>query len=77
MLVSVVFDNYINSDKVISIARNDSAPIRRMVQAAKDSGLAIDATCGKKTKSVIVMTSGHVILSALTTETIQNRFISV
>ncbi len=73
MFISIGFGNYINADKIVSYIRADAAPIKRMVQTAKDSGMAVDATCGKKTKTVIVMESGHVVLSSLTTETIQNR----
>ena len=60
-------------DKVVSIIRADAAPIKRMVQTAKDNNLAIDATCGRKTKCVLVMDSGHIVLSALLSETIENR----
>ena len=60
-------------DKVVSIIKADAAPIKRMVQAAKDNNLAVDATCGRKTKCVLVMESGHIVLSALLSETIENR----
>ena len=60
-------------DKVVSIIKADAAPIKRMIQAAKDNNLAIDATCGRKTKCVLVMESGHIVLSALLSETIENR----
>ena len=60
-------------DKVISIIRADAAPIKRMVQVAKDENMAVDATCGRKTKCILVMDSGHLVLSALLPETIENR----
>ncbi|MBQ2320397.1 MAG: DUF370 domain-containing protein [Lachnospiraceae bacterium] len=73
MLVNIGYGNVVNMDKVVSIIRADAAPIKRMVQTAKDNNLAIDATCGRKTKCVLVMDSGHIVLSALLSETIENR----
>lgn len=73
MLVNIGYGNVVNMDKVVSIIKADAAPIKRMVQAAKDNNLAIDATCGRKTKCVLVMESGHIVLSALLSETIENR----
>ena len=73
MLVNIGYGNIVNMDKVLSIIRADAAPIKRMVQVARDENLAIDATCGRKTKCVLVMDSGHVVLSALLPETIENR----
>ena len=59
---------------MISIVGPEAAPIKRMVQTAKDEGRAVDATCGRKTRAVLVMDSGHVVLSALQPETIWNRY---
>lgn len=73
MLVNIGYGNIVNMDKVVSIVRADAAPIKRMIQAARDSGQAIDATCGRKTKSVLVIESGQMILSALLPDTIENR----
>lgn len=73
MLVNIGYGNVVNMDKVISIIRADAAPIKRMVQVAKDENLAVDATCGRKTKCILVMDSGHIVLSALLPETIENR----
>ncbi len=73
MLVNIGFGNIINMDKVVGIIKADAAPIKRLVQTAKDANLAIDATCGRKTKCVLVMDSGHIVLSALLSETIENR----
>lgn len=73
MLVNIGYGNVVNMDKVISIIRADAAPIKRMIQVAKDENMAVDATCGRKTKCILVMDSGHVVLSALLPETIENR----
>lgn len=72
-LVNVGFGNVVNSSKIIGIISPEAAPIKRMVQTAKDTGLAIDATCGRRTKAVIVTESGHLILSSLLPETIAGR----
>lgn len=72
-LVNVGFGNVVNSGKIISIISPEAAPIKRMIQTAKDSGIAIDATCGRRTKAVIVTESGHLILSSLLPETIAGR----
>lgn len=72
-LVNVGFGNVVNSGKIISIISPEAAPIKRMIQAAKDTGMAIDATCGRRTKAVIVVESGHLILSSLLPETIAGR----
>lgn len=71
--INVGFGNVVNASKIIGIISPDAAPIKRMVQAAKDAGMAIDATCGRKTKAVIVTESGHFVLSALLPETIASR----
>ena len=65
MLINVGYGNIVNMDKVVSIIRTEAAPIKRMIQVAKDNNMAIDATCGRKTKCILVMDSGHVVLSAL------------
>ena len=71
--VNIGFGNAISKDKVVAVLTQDSAPIKRIIQDAKEKTVLIDATCGRKTKSVIVMNSGHVILSGLQLETITNR----
>lgn len=71
--VSVGYGNIVNAERVISVISSDAAPIKRMIQSAKDEGKAIDATCGRKTKSVLVMDSGHLLLSALLPETIGKK----
>lgn len=72
-LVNVGFGNIVNSNKIIAIIRPEAAPIKRMVQTAKDNGMAIDATCGRRTKAVLVTESGHLVLSSLLPETIAGR----
>lgn len=73
-LINIGFGNVVNSDKVIAVINPDSAPIKRMIQNAKDGGTAIDATQGRRTKSVIIMENQQCILSALQPETLTNRF---
>ena len=63
----------VNSQKVVSVVSPDAAPIKRLVQDTRDSGKLIDATSGKKTRSVIIAESGHIILSALSCEAVQTR----
>ena len=71
--VNVGFNNMINAERVIAVINSDSSPAKRLMQDAKDSGRAIDCTCGRKTRCVIIMDSDHVILSAIQAETITNR----
>ncbi|CVI72994.1 hypothetical protein NDGK_02812 [Clostridiales bacterium CHKCI001] len=73
MFVNIGFGNFINSTQIISISRFDSAPMKRLVQNAKDRGMSIDATQGRKTKSVIVTLGGYVVLSALLPDTLAGR----
>ena len=72
-LINIGFGNIISAERLISIIRPESAPIKRLIQEAKDSKMAIDATYGRRTRSVIIMDSGHIILSAVQPETIANR----
>lgn len=72
-LIHIGFGNVVNVEKIISIVNPSAAPIKRLVQNAKESGLAIDATQGRKTKAVIVMENRQVVLSALLPETIMGR----
>lgn len=73
MLIHIGFGNIVNSSKIIAIVSPDSAPVKRMVQGAREKGTAIDATQGRKTKSVLVMENSQVVLSALLPETIAGR----
>ena len=72
-LIHSGFGNIINTNKMIAIVTPDSAPVKRLVQKAKETGMAIDATQGRKTKAVLVMENGQVVLSALLPETIAGR----
>ncbi len=63
----------ISAERIVTVISPDSAPIKRLIQEAKDDGRAIDATYGRKTRAVIVMDSGHIILSSLITETVAAR----
>lgn len=73
-LINIGFGNIISSDRIIAIVSPDAAPIKRLVQEAKDKGRAIDATCGRKTRAVIIMDSDHIVLSAVQPETVAGRF---
>ena len=75
-LIHIGFGNIVNTGKIIAIVSPDSAPIKRLVQNAKEAGMAIDATQGRRTKAVLVMDDGHVVLSALQPETLARRFSS-
>ena len=69
-LIGIGFGSMIAARRVLAIVEPDSAPIKRVVQEARDRGMLIDASYGRKTKAVILMDTDHVILSALTTETL-------
>jgi regulator of extracellular matrix RemA (YlzA/DUF370 family) len=71
--IGIGFGNVVNKDKIVSMVSTDAAPIKRMIQNARDEGMAVDATCGRRTRTVLVMESGHLVLSALTTETLTAR----
>lgn len=73
-LINIGFGNIISSNRIIAIVSPESAPIKRLVQEAKDQGRAIDATCGRKTRAVIIMDSDHVVLSAVQPETVAGRY---
>ena len=72
-LIHIGFGNVVNTGKIIAIVSPDSAPIKRMIQKAKEEGMAIDATQGRKTKAVLVMENSQIVLSALLPETISGR----
>ncbi len=72
-LINIGFGNMVSDSKIVSVIGPDSAPVKRLIHDAQDKGLLIDATYGRKTKSVIIASSGHVILSALTSEVIYER----
>ena len=72
-LINIGFGNLVSASRLIAIVSPDSAPIKRMVQEARERGLLIDATYGRRTKAVIMMDNDHLVLSALQPETIANR----
>ena len=71
--INIGFGNMVASHRVVTLVSPDSAPIKRLIQDAKDSGRVIDVSCGRRTRSVIVTDSEHVILSAIQPETISWR----
>ena len=73
-LVNIGFGSMVSASRVLSIVTPDSAPIKRVVQEARDRGMLIDASYGRKTKAVILMDTDHVILSAIAPETIYARW---
>ena len=72
-LVNIGYGNMVSAERIITIVSSESAPIKRLIQEARDDGRAIDATYGRKTRAVIIMDSGHIILSSLITETLAER----
>ncbi|MDR2654703.1 MAG: DUF370 domain-containing protein [Oscillospiraceae bacterium] len=72
-LVNIGFGNMVSAGRIIAIAGQESAPIKRVIQLAREGGSLIDATYGRKTKAVIIMDSGHVVLSALQPEALALR----
>lgn len=74
-LINIGFGNMVSASKLIAIVSPESAPIKRIIQDARDRGSLIDATYGRRTRAVIVMDSDHVILSAIQPETVANRVV--
>jgi len=74
-LINIGFGNMVSASRLITIVSPESAPIKRIIQDARDNGVLIDATYGRRTRAVIVMDSGHVVLSSIQPETVANRFI--
>jgi extracellular matrix regulatory protein A len=73
-LINIGFGNIVSANRIISIVSPESAPIKRIIQDARDRGSLIDATYGRRTRAVIIMDSDHVILSAVQPETVAHRF---
>ncbi len=73
-LINIGFGNMVPAGRVIALVSNESAPAKRSIADARERRVLVDATQGRKTRAVIVMDSGHVILSAINPETIANRF---
>lgn len=71
--INIGYGNIINAARVIAIVSSESAPVKRIIQDAKERGTVIDATLGRKTRAVIIMDDGHIVLSSIMPETIGNR----
>ncbi len=71
--INIGFGNMVSANRIVAIACPDSAPVKRLVQDAKDDNRVIDVSCGRRTRAVIITDSDHVILSAIQAETITNR----
>ena len=74
--INIGFGNMVSAGRIVAIASPDSAPVKRLVQDAREDGRVIDVSCGRRTRSVIVTDSEHIILSAIQTETITHRLTS-
>lgn len=72
-LVNIGFGNVVAALRLVAVMAPDAAPMRRMVQEAREAGRLVDGTCGRRTRAVLVLDSGHVVLSALLPETISRR----
>ena len=75
-LVNIGFGNIVAANRIISIISSESAPIKRIIQEARDKGMLVDATYGRRTRAVVVVDSGHIILSAVQPETVANRLVA-
>lgn len=75
-LINIGFGNIVAANRVVAIVSPDSAPIKRFVSEAKEKGQLIDATYGRRTRSVLITDSGHVLLSAMSPETVANRVLA-
>lgn len=75
-LINIGFGNIVAANRIISIVSPESAPIKRIVQEARERGMLIDATYGRRTRAVIITDSDHIILSAVQPETVAHRLLS-
>lgn len=75
-LINIGFGNIVSANRIISIVSPESAPIKRIIQDARDRGMLIDATYGRRTRAVVIMDSDHIILSAVQPETVAHRLSS-
>lgn len=73
-LINIGFGNVVSTDKTVAVVSTDSAPVKRMIQKAREQGTLIDATQGRKTKSLIITSGAFLITSALQPETLMQRF---
>lgn len=72
-LINIGFGNIVSANRIIAIVSPESAPIKRIIQEAKENGNAVDATYGRRTRAVLIMDSGHIVLSAVQPETVASR----
>lgn len=72
-LVNIGFGNIVAANRIVAIVSPESAPIKRIIQEAREKGALVDATYGRRTRAVIIVDSGHIILSAVQPETVANR----
>ncbi|HNW05279.1 MAG TPA: DUF370 domain-containing protein [Oscillospiraceae bacterium] len=72
-LVNIGFGNMVNADRVVAMIAPDSAPVKRVVQDAREKGMLVDASYGRKTQAVVIMDSGHVVLSGIPLDTVTGR----
>ncbi|NLY85201.1 MAG: DUF370 domain-containing protein [Tissierellia bacterium] len=75
-LINIGYGNIVAANRIVAVVSSESAPIKRLIQDAREKGLLIDATYGRKTRAVIITDSQHVILTPVQPETVANRFIS-
>lgn len=75
-LINIGFGNIVSANRIVSIVSPESAPIKRIIQEARDRGMLIDATYGRRTRAVVITDSDHVILSAVQPETVAHRVIA-
>jgi regulator of extracellular matrix RemA (YlzA/DUF370 family) len=73
-LINIGFGNFVSVQRVVAIVSPDSAPIKRLIQEAREAGRVVDATYGRKTRAVVITDSDHVVLSAVQPETVASRF---
>ena len=74
-LINIGFGNIVSANRMVAIVSPESAPIKRIIQEARDYGMLIDATYGRRTRAVLIADSGHVILSAVQPETVAHRVV--
>lgn len=75
-LINIGFGNIVLANRIVSIVSPESAPIKRLIQEARDKGILVDATYGRRTRAVIITDSGHIILSSIQPETVANRIVT-
>ncbi len=73
MVINIGFGNYVNKDRIVAIVNPNSSPIKRLRETLEKEGMVIDATQGRKTRALIIMDSGHIILSGIAVETLAER----